>query len=343
MLHFTAALMMLVGTPGLQLSAPEMRGEELMTALQGGGYTVLLRHGRTDRTIQEQRDPVPIKRTEQRNLNDQGVRDAKLMGAVFKRYGIRFAEIVSSPMFRTVETAEYAVGTPTRTTMALRVFPSTAEQAALVKAAPEPGTNRLLVTHHFVIEQHVPGIKPGDVNESEAAVVRVDAKGNVELVGRIILSDWEMLAGGSQEPPAAASQPAATGNRTAAAGVPGYAAQTAATGSAAVPDTPPARIALAYIAAFNSRDNARMRSFIETNLISNPARTMQERIESYQRAYGQMGNITLTAGHTSSANEAVLGLRAKPGDFFLTIRMSDTQPGRAASLTIANVAGGDHR
>ncbi len=342
MLHFTAALMLLVGTPGLQPVATEMRREELMTALQGGGYTVLLRHARTDRTIQEQRDPIPIKRTEQRNLNDQGVLDAKVMGTVFRKYGIRFAEIVSSPMFRTVETAEYAVGTPTRTTMALRVFPSTAEQAALIAVAPQPGTNRLLVTHHFVIEQHVPGIKPGDVNESEAAVVRVGQAGKIELVGRITLSDWEALAGGAQ-PASAQSQPVATGNRAAAAGVSGYGPQNTATESTAAPATPPAKIALAYVAAFNSRDNARMQSFIETNLIVNPARTMQERMQSYERAFDQLGEITITTGHSSTANEARLGVRGKSGDFFLMVRMSDDQPGRAASLTIANTAGGDHR
>ena len=77
--------------------------------------------------------------------------------------------------------------------MALRVFPSTAEQAALVSAPTPSGTNRLLVTHHFVIETHVPGIKPGDIGESEAVVVRPTANGKLELIGRITLSDWEAL------------------------------------------------------------------------------------------------------------------------------------------------------
>ncbi len=343
MLHLITALVILTGSPGTQPAPTELRRDDLMTALQGGGYTVLLRHARTNRTIQEQRDPIPVKRTEQRNLNDLGVRDAKLMGTVFKKYGIRFAEVISSPMFRTVETAEYAVGTPTRTTMALRVFPSTAEQAALIAAAPSAGTNRLLITHHFVIEQHVPGIKPGDVNESEAAVVRLGKDGKLELVGRITLSDWEAMAAGAQSTAPSTSQSVATGNRAVATGVSTYGAPNAAAGSAVVPETAPARIALAYLAAFNSRDNAKMQSFIESNLLVNPARTMQERIASYEKAFEQMGQIALTAGHTSTATEARLGIRGKQGDFFLMVKMSDDQPDRAASLTIANTVGGDHR
>ena len=41
-----------------------------------------------------------------------------MMGVVFRKYGITFAEIISSPMYRTVETAEMAAGTPTAITMA---------------------------------------------------------------------------------------------------------------------------------------------------------------------------------------------------------------------------------
>ena len=131
---------------------------------------------------------MPKERSAQRNLTDEGIRDAALMGVVFRKYGISFAEIISSPMYRTVETAEMAAGTPTKITMDLRSIPSTVEQAALIKTPPKPGTNRLLITHHFVIETHVPGIKPGDIGESEAVVVR-HVNGTIELAGRITLED----------------------------------------------------------------------------------------------------------------------------------------------------------
>jgi hypothetical protein len=76
----------------------------------------------------------------------------------------------------------------------------------------------LLVTHHFVIEQLAPGIKPGDVGESEAAVVRPTGDGHVALVGRITLGDWERLAGVPPTVPAKQSdQPSTQGPAAAAA------------------------------------------------------------------------------------------------------------------------------
>ena len=143
MLHLVSFLALAV--PLATADTSELRREELMTALRRGGYTVLLRHARTDRSFQEERSYVPKERSAQRNLTDDGIRDAALMGVVFRKYGITFAEVVSSPMYRTVETAEMAAGKPD-TTMVLRTFPSTREQAALVANAPRPGTNRLLVT-----------------------------------------------------------------------------------------------------------------------------------------------------------------------------------------------------
>jgi phosphohistidine phosphatase SixA len=170
-MQLLAVLALAAQTAGGPAYSVELRGEELMKALQSGGYTILLRHARTDWSFKEEVGSVPVERSAQRNLSADGVRDAALMGVVLKRYRIPIGEIVASPMFRARETAEYAAGTPT-VSMALRVFPTTDETAALVAAAPKPGTNRLLVTHHFVIEKLVPGIKPGDVGESEAAVVR---------------------------------------------------------------------------------------------------------------------------------------------------------------------------
>ena len=80
------------------------------------------------------------------------------------------ARLRTIPHATTVATAAAAIAPdtwdafgPATTTMALRVFPATAEAAALIAAAPAAGTNRVVVTHHFVIETHVPGIRPGDM------------------------------------------------------------------------------------------------------------------------------------------------------------------------------------
>ena len=331
MLHLVSSLALALGIA--TADSTELRREALMTALRSGGYTVILRHARTDRSFQEERSYVPKDRSAQRNLTDEGVRDAALMGVVFRKYGIAFAEIISSPMFRTVETAEMAVGRP-ETTMVLRSIPSTREQAELINTAPKPGTNRLLVTHHFVIETHVPGISPGEIGESEAAVVRHTAHGNVELAGRITLDDWKALA----NPGGAVSHTPATTATGHGAPVGAHEAPVsgAATGkSADIPDTHAGHLAREYIAAFNTGNPEKMRAYIESYMIANPDRSTEERLASYATLVEQHGPLSVHAVQRSTATEVVLGMRSKRGDFRLTVKSSDAQPMRAGSVTFA--------
>lgn len=306
--HTTAAA---IHTP-----PPEVRGDSLMRALRAGGYTILQRHARTDHSVQEPMGAPPTERSQQRNLSDDGVRDAHRMGVVLRKYGIPIGEIVSSPMYRARETAEMAAGTP-RLTMALRAYPSTDEQAALVAAAPAPGTNRLLVTHHFVIETHVPGIRPGDVQESEAAVVRPTGDGKVVLVGRITLGDWERLAG---EPTATAAAPVVT--------------------NVEIPDSPVGRLARRYLDAVNSGDTTRMRAFIESSLTPNPDRPTAVRVAAFVQTHDRFGALAVTGIDSTTASEGVFRVRANGDDYQLTVRVSPDQPQRAASIVLATRGAG---
>ena len=335
MLRLISSLLLFAGIANSSPRPTELRREDLMAALRKGGYTILLRHARTNQSFTEVRSPVPIERSAQRNLTDEGVRDAKLMGLVFKKYRIPIGEIISSPMFRSIETAEYAAGTPTTITMVLRTFPSTPEQAALVAAAPKPGTNRLLVTHHFVIEAHVPGISPGDIGESEAAIIRTTADGHVELVGRITLSDWASLAGTGQPRPLANQTPASeSGNLVAARGVSSY-SEAGAGKAVEMPDTPAGRLSSGYVAAFNSGNPARMRAFIESYMVVNPERPIDARIESYQKLFEQFGPLSLEEVVSSEPGAVTVRMRSKGGSLRVTVKASDSQPGRAASVSFS--------
>lgn len=344
MLHLVSSLSLLAGLVAVPNDSTELRREKLMEELRKGGYTVLLRHARTDRSFNEQRDPVPTARKDQRNLTDEGVRDAALMGVVFRKYGVAFAEIVSSPMYRTIETAEYAVGKPTTVTMALRVFPSTPEQAAVVARAPKKGTNRLISTHHFVIETHVPGVKPGDIAESEAAVVRHTAAGKVQLVGRITLSDWQYLAN-PEAAPKANSVPDASGHGGGALAALGRLIHGSPSGAATdgkaveLPDTHAGHVAREYIAAFNSGDRERMKAYIESWMLANPARTMDERLATYASLFADHGPLTVVKVDLSESLEVALGVKSKRGNFKLTVKTSEAQPMRAQSVTFTMTEG----
>ncbi len=314
-----AAAMMTTATP-----QPELRGAALMDALHGGGYTIVLRHARTDRSFQEDVRAVPASRTQQRNLNDDGVRDARLMGVVFRKFDIPFGEVIASPMFRATETAEYAVR-QARTTLVLRTFPTLDDARALIAELPAKGMNRLLVTHHFVIETHVPGIKPGDIGESEAVVVRTAADGTIELVGRILLADWTALAAGASPTAAATSQ----GHGAPA----GYSASHTEE-SVTFPDTPVARLAHGYVRAFSTGDTAIMHQFLASSVDADPARPIADRLTSYAKLYADVGQLHVASIDSVAAHEITITTHSARRTVRITLKESEKQIGRAGSISL---------
>ena len=341
MLHFMSSLWFIAGVTTATADSTELRREELMAALRSGGYTVILRHARTDRSFKEEMGYVPKERSAQRNLTDDGIRDAALMGVVFRKYRVAFGEILSSPMYRTVETAEMAAGTPA-TTMLLRNFPSTAEQATLIATAPRPGTNRLIVTHHFVIETHVPGIRPGDIAESEAVVVRHLSDGTVQLAGRILLDDWRALAnpGGAaaSSPPGQASAEAS--HRIPAGGSHPIPSHSAASGSSPeIPDTHAGHVAREYIAAFNSGSPDQMRAFLGSWMVADSTRPVSQRLETYGKLFKDLGSLDPVSVVSSGATELTLVVRSKRGNLTLTVTTAEAQPMRATSVRFAFTEG----
>jgi phosphohistidine phosphatase SixA len=168
--------------------------DSMLVELRKGGYTILWRHTATDRTVREPMDYQNTPRFQQRNLTDRGVADAKRVGVIFKNRGIPIGEVLASPMFRTREAAEYAFGRVVATPL-LRQLDPTPEQQRLIAAKPERGTNRVLVTHHFVIERNVPGITPGQLGEGEAVVVRTTRGDSLQAVGIFKMADWQRLGG----------------------------------------------------------------------------------------------------------------------------------------------------
>ncbi|HJQ35777.1 MAG TPA: histidine phosphatase family protein [Thermoanaerobaculia bacterium] len=302
----------------------ELRGEELMRALQSGGYTILVRHARTDRTIPTKEvpgQPTPPLRADQRNLTADGERDVRLMHGVVEKYKLPIGEVISSPVYRCRETAD-AFGAPS-ITMTLRTFPTTAETQALVAAAPKPGTNRVLVTHHFVIEGTVPGITPGDVGESEAAVVKPAGDGKVTLVGKIKLADWQSLGGGQAILPVQPEKKVVTIHGQPAVPVL----------QKDIPTTPTGKLATRYIEAFNSGDQAKMRAYIESSMLSLPDRPIETRLQTYAQLFEQHGALTLNGVMSATDDAVALQMKSKRGDIIVTVTASADQPGRTKSVT----------
>jgi phosphohistidine phosphatase SixA/archaellin len=284
--------------------------DSLLMAMRKGGYTMIWRHGVTDRSVQEPMGYQNVPRFQQRNLTDRGIADAKLVGAIFKAAGIPVGEVLASPMFRTRETAEYAFGRVSETAVLRQVDP-TPEQRRLIAAEPAAGTNRVLVTHHFAIERNVPGITPGRVDEGEAAIVRHTRGDSVQLVGIIKRADWERI-GAHVSAAASTSSTAPAGHGGALVGRP----LPMKIGPLVIPATltTAERASIAeYLKVFNSGDAAQMRQVYEKLVVPNAERTMEQRLEVFTRVRRQLGNIAIDSTENLEANKVAVKVQTSNG------------------------------
>ena len=330
MLAHALISVLLVAGPSDSLLTPD----SLLVELRKGGYTIMWRHTATDRSVQEPMGYTNLPRFQQRNLNDQGVADAKAVGLLFKNRGVPIGEVLASPMFRTRETAEYAFGRVDATPLLRQLEPSP-EQRRLIAATPAAGTNRVIVTHHFVIERNVPGILPGQIAEGEAAVVRATGDESVRLVGIFKMVDWRRLG-------ASASDAVASPSGHGAAFVHGARLTNATPGTASnaplvipsVLETPPYAAVAEYLRAFNAGDTTRMRQFYDRFVVPNPSRSIEERMAVYQRLRGDLGSLSIGSVDVVEAGRVVVKSQGSAGvPVTITFAVESQAPYRINTIT----------
>jgi phosphohistidine phosphatase SixA len=331
--HALATLLVAVSPPDSLLTP-----DSLLVELRRGGYTIVWRHAATDRSVQEPMNYQNTPRFQQRNLTDQGIADAKAVGIIFKSYEIPIGEVLSSPMFRTRETAEYAFGRVADTPLLRQVDPSP-EQRRLIAATPAPGTNRVLVTHHFVIERNVPGIKPGQIGEGEAVVVRGIRGDSVQLMGIFKMADWARLGAKAGTAPS----PALGGHGAA----PQHRPPTQATiGPLVIPALLESRERAAiaeYFRVFNSGDAPRMQRFYEQSVVPNPERTMEQRMEVYSRLKEQLGTLSIVSAEVVEGGRVAVKVESSAGaPATITFGVEPQSPYRLASISFQMLVSSPH-
>jgi phosphohistidine phosphatase SixA len=188
---------------GGQQLTPRLQGMALMQALRQGGYTILLRHAAT-----EQFTPDPNlfdidDCATQRNLSEEGRRQAERIGQSFAKLGIPVGEVLSSPYCRCVDTATLAFGKVTKSdTLSVGEglsYTEKTERAAAVRKMlntppRESGANTVLIAHtgtllySFGLDSSPEGIahvfKPIPI-----------AVGQAVYIGSLTPDAWPRLAG----------------------------------------------------------------------------------------------------------------------------------------------------
>ena len=141
------------------LSRAQSAEEILVAAIQDGNKVIYLRHGATNH---EEIDTGRLgDRAGQRNLSQDGIRQAETLGRALRSLRVPLNEILTSPVFRARDTAELAFGAQEiQVTMDLVADEyAGAHLKAMIEATrrhlrtlPGPGMNRVLIGHRTPLE-----------------------------------------------------------------------------------------------------------------------------------------------------------------------------------------------
>ena len=181
----SALLFLLAGV----LAAPASVGadEEVWALLKGGRQVILIRHAITTPGVG---DPPGMRIDDcstQRNLTDEGRRDARRLGERFRARGIVVDRVLSSPWCRCLETARLAFGAVEVWQPLSNLFgrdEARAEQVRQMRALvgePRTGGNVVLVSHGSTISA-LTGVMPAP---AEMVVVTPQGAGRFTVAGRL--------------------------------------------------------------------------------------------------------------------------------------------------------------
>lgn len=182
----------------------------LLERMESGGLVFLFRHGETgpnaDRpdaiSGRKSLEGSPAERhaayldcDRQRLLSDKGREGLRQIASAMRRIGLVAGEVFASPMCRTRESAWLLAG-QVRSSDAL-IGPPNAERQQLTSTIPADGSNRVLVSHSYVIsnilstpERTVDG---EFVPRGSCVVLEPDGHGDFRILAMLDPDDWTRL------------------------------------------------------------------------------------------------------------------------------------------------------
>jgi len=172
---------------------------QLMEALQRGGHIVYFRHGPTDSTQQDS-DPNNLANcATQRNLNQAGRDQGRMIGEALRALNIPAGTVRSSEYCRAKEYSQLLFGSEPQVEPSIVLpdpLPMPTQQQnteafrRLLAQAPPATSNVFYVSHSPNIRQAMNVDLPV---EGSAAIIRVEG-GNPQLVARVLPTEWAPLA-----------------------------------------------------------------------------------------------------------------------------------------------------
>ena len=177
---------------------------ELLPELRKGGYVLFIRHPKTN-PDQANTDPLHLDNIKaQRQLSDEGRKQAKALGEAFRALRIPSDKVIASKFYRAQEAAKLLdIGEVTAsvdvTEGGLVVSPRENERRAkalreLLSTPPAAGKNLVIVSHKPNL-QDAAGKEFGDLSEAEVVVFKPLGAGKFKVVARVAPSEtWSQWA-----------------------------------------------------------------------------------------------------------------------------------------------------
>lgn len=176
----------------LLVALPAHADDALWALLAKGGQIVLIRHGLTTPGVGDPPGFTLGDCKTQRDLVDQGRREAERLGAALRSHRVPVARVLSSPWCRTIETARIVFGTdPTVDDTLSNLFDNSQNRERqvaafrkLVASAPRQG-NLMLVTHGSTTAAFT------GINQATAEMVIVTPEGGEKyrVAGRLAVPE----------------------------------------------------------------------------------------------------------------------------------------------------------
>ena len=204
MRQFTILILALLGVLGVQAEgSAQLMDKDLVSALQKGGYIIYMRHPKTN-PDQADTDPLNLDNVKaQRQLTDEGRKQAKAMGEAFRVLKISMDKVISSRFYRAYEAAKLlGVADVTAsidvTEGGLVVSPN--ENNRRVKALqqllgtlPATGKNTVIVGHRPNLID-AGGKDFTDLAEGESAIFQPLGESKFKALSRVTAEKWTQWA-----------------------------------------------------------------------------------------------------------------------------------------------------
>lgn len=181
--------------------AQQLAGKALVKALRRGGCVIVMRHASSPQSLPSRQDADPQNIRLERQLDENGRNTAAAFGSALRRLKIPVGQVLSSPAYRALETAQYAKLPDPKPLPELgdngQSMKNTSEsQAAWLQGqvAEFPrGSNTIILTHQPNIAAAFPE-SSANLSDGEALVFASDGNGAAKLIARVKIGEWPKLA-----------------------------------------------------------------------------------------------------------------------------------------------------